>query len=122
MIKMSLEMNSRINHSFCETNGPLDFLSIIPMYHTLIWKTVSIPIQVFSDYHHNQHYYVFPFFNSIMPGNYYFLVGSVSFIAGLYIDQNYNVPDIKYWVKHTEDIVSYSMLLLNIDKDSWKEI
>lgn len=53
-----------------------------------------------------------------MPGNYYFLVGSVSFIAGLYIDQNYNVPDIKYWVKHTEDIVSYSIMLLNIDKDS----
>ena len=39
-----------------------------------------------------------------MP-NYYFLVGSVSFVAGLYIDQNYNVPDIKYWVKHATELV-----------------
>lgn len=53
--------------------------------------------------------HAFPFFLnffSIMPGNYYFLVGSLSFLAGLYVDQNYNVPDIKYWVKHTEDIVN----------------
>ncbi|OAO12458.1 hypothetical protein AV274_5813 [Blastocystis sp. ATCC 50177/Nand II] len=35
-----------------------------------------------------------------------FLVGSLSFIAGLYVDQNYNVPDIKYWVKHAEDVIT----------------
>ena len=44
-------------------------------------------------------------FVSSMPQQYYFLVGSLSFIAGLYVDQNYNVPDIKYWVKHAEDVV-----------------
>ena len=49
-----------------------------------------------------------PFTNiaSSMPKGYYFLVGSLSFIAGLYVDQNYNVPDIKYWVQHAEDVVT----------------
>lgn len=40
-----------------------------------------------------------------MP-NYYFLVGTVSFIAGVYIDQNYNVPNIKYWAKHAEEVIT----------------
>lgn len=40
-----------------------------------------------------------------MPQNYYFLVGGLSFLAGLYVDQNYNVPDIKYWVQHAEEVV-----------------
>lgn len=42
-----------------------------------------------------------------MP-NYHVLVGSLSFIAGVYIDQNYNVPDIKYWAKHIGDVVNSS--------------
>lgn len=46
-----------------------------------------------------------------MPQQYYFLVGSLSFIAGLYVDQNYNVPDIKYWVKHAEDVVCIFQLV-----------
>ena len=44
-----------------------------------------------------------------MP-NYHVLVGSLSFIAGVYIDQNYNVPDIKYWAKHIGDVVDSSYL------------
>lgn len=43
--------------------------------------------------------------SSSMPQNYYFLVGGLSFLAGLYVDQNYNVPDIKYWVQHAEEVV-----------------
>ena len=49
-----------------------------------------------------------------MP-NYYFLVGTVSFLAGVYIDQNYNVPNIKYWAKHAEEVVSTFTLLLLTD-------
>jgi hypothetical protein len=50
----------------------------------------------------------------LMP-NYYFLVGTVSFLAGVYIDQNYNVPNIKYWAKHAEEVVGNFILLLSTD-------
>ena len=58
------------------------------------------------EFHRTKRPNVVPFVIELsrMP-NYYFLVGSVSFVAGLYIDQNYNVPDIKYWVKHATELV-----------------
>lgn len=39
-----------------------------------------------------------------MP-RYYALVGTVCFAAGVFVDQNYNVPDIKYYLKHTKEVV-----------------
>ena len=55
-----------------------------------------------------------------MP-NYYFLVGTVSFLAGVYIDQNYNVPNIKYWAKHAEEVVGNFILLLSTDEKKYRK-
>lgn len=42
-----------------------------------------------------------------MPNSYYLLVSAVSLVAGIYIDQNYNVPDIKHLFEYGENVVRF---------------
>lgn len=42
-----------------------------------------------------------------MPNTYYLLVSAVSLVAGIYIDQNYNVPDIKNLYQYGENVVRF---------------
>ena len=42
-----------------------------------------------------------------MPNTYYLLVSAVSLVAGIYIDQNYNVPDIKNLFQYGENVVGF---------------
>lgn len=42
-----------------------------------------------------------------MPNTYYLLVSAVSLVAGIYIDQNYNVPDIKNLYQYGENVVGF---------------
>lgn len=43
----------------------------------------------------------------IMPKSYYFLACSLSVLVGIYLDQNYNIPDMKSLLQYGETLVRF---------------